>query len=198
MDYQLFLDYAKKYAVPIMRENTSKMIADFVKNENPQKILEIGTAIGYSGTVMLENSNAKLITIEHNKTYIKQAKKNLRKHKLLNRVKIIEGDCLVVLANLASKKTNLNHYDLIFLDGPKAQYLNMLELIILLLKDNGTLIVDDVLFHKHLNKEGKVSKRFKTIENRLNEFIEKCKNHPKISKFELKTIDDGIIFAKKG
>lgn len=198
MDYQLFLDYAKKYAVPIMRENTSKMIADFVKNENPQNILEIGTAIGYSGTVMLENSNAKLITIEHNKTYIKQAKKNLRKHKLLNRVKIIEGDCLVVLANLASKKTNLNHFDLIFLDGPKAQYLNMLELIILLLKDNGTLVVDDVLFHKHLNKDGKVSKRFKTIENRLNEFIEKCKNHPKISKFELKTIDDGIIFAKKG
>ena len=91
-----------------------------------------------------------------------------------------------------------NYFDIIFLDGPKAQYVNMLELLILLLKENGTLIVDDVLFHKHLNKEGKVSRRFKTIENRLNEFIDKCKNHPKISMFKLNEIEDGIIFAKKG
>ena len=86
----------------------------------------------------------------------------------------------------------------IILDGPKAQYGNMLELIILLLKSRGTLIVDDVLFHQNLNDSKKVSRRFKTIESRLNNFIENCKNHPKISKFELKTIEDGIIFAKKG
>ena len=198
MNYNNIKSYAEKYAVPIMRTETAKLISEFVQKQNPKHILEIGTAIGYSGTIMLNNSDSDLITIEHNKSYIKQAKQNFKENKLLKRVKILEGDCLVILANLASKKSYQNYFDLIFLDGPKAQYDNMLELLILLLKNNGYLIVDDVLFHKHLNEEGKVSRRFKTIETRLNNFIEKCKNHSNFSEFELKSIDDGIIFAKKG
>ena len=198
MNYQDIINYAEKYAVPIMRTETSKLIANFVKENNPQNILEIGTAIGYSGIIMLENSNAKLITIEHNKEYIKQAKKNFNTHKFANRAKIIEGDCLVILSTMVTKKSNLEKFDLIFLDGPKAQYDRMLNLILMLLKQNGTLIVDDVLFHKHLSENGKISKRFKTIEIRMNNFIEKCKNCQKFSKIDVKTIDDGIIFAKKG
>lgn len=198
MNYDNIKNYAEKYAVPIMRPETSKLICNFVKTETPKNILEIGTAIGYSGILMLENSSAKLTTIEHNKEYIKQAKLNFKKHKLKKRVKIIDGDCLVALANMASKNRYRNSFDLIFLDGPKAQYDKMLELIILLLKNNGTLIVDDVLFHKNLSENGTVSRRFKTIESRLNKFIENCKNHPKFSKFDIKNIEDGIIFAKKG
>lgn len=198
MNYQDIINYAEKYAVPIMRTETSKLIANFVEENNPQNILEIGTAIGYSGIIMLENSNAKLITIEHNKEYIKQAKKNFKLHKLSKRVKIVKGDCLVILSKMVAEKTNLEKFDLIFLDGPKAQYDKMLDLILLLLKQNGTLIVDDVLFHKHLSDNGKISKRFKTIETRMNNFIEKCKNCQKFTEFDIKTIDDGIIFAKKG
>ena len=198
MKYEKIKQYANSYAVPIMREQTAKLIADFVKQSQPKNILEIGTAIGYSGLIMLENSSANLTTIEHNKNYIKKAKENFKEFKLSKRVKILDGDCLVILANLASNIKFQNSFDLIFLDGPKAQYEKMLELIILLLKNNGTLIVDDVLFHKHLSDDGKVSKRFKTIETRLNNFIEKCKNHPNIKDFKLKTIDDGIIFATKG
>lgn len=188
--------YAEKYAVPIMRPETSKIIAGFVQNQNPKHILEIGTAIGYSGIVMLTNSSAKLVTIEHNQNYIKLARLNFKKYKVYNRVKQINGDCLVALANIVSNKKFLNHFDLIFLDGPKAQYLNMLEMIILLLKPSGTLIVDDVLFHKNLN-DGKIAKRFKTIESRLALFIEKLKSNDKISSFELKEVEDGLIFAKK-
>ena len=198
MKYEKIKQYANSYAVPIMREQTAKLIADFVKQSQPKNILEIGTAIGYSGLIMLENSSANLTTIEHNKNYIKKAKENFKEFKLSKRVKILDGDCLVILANLASNIKFQNSFDLIFLDGPKAQYEKMLELIILLLKNNGTLIVDDVLFHKHLSDDGKVSKRFKTIETRLNNFIEKCKNHPNIKDFKLETIDDGIIFATKG
>lgn len=189
--------YAEKYAVPIMRPETSKIIAGFVQNQNPKHILEIGTAIGYSGIVILTNSSAKLVTIEHNQNYIKLARLNFKKYKVYNRVKQINGDCLVALANIVSNKKYLNHFDLIFLDGPKAQYLNMLDMLVLLLKPNGTLIVDDVLFHKNLN-DGKIAKRFKTIESRLALFIEKLKSHDKISSFELKEIEDGLIFAKKG
>lgn len=196
--YENIKNYAEKYAVPIMRPKTSDLIAEIVKLQQPQNILEIGTAIGYSGLIMLENSNAKLTTIEHNPTYIKQAKNNFKSRNVSKRVKVINGDCLVELANMVGDEKNLKHFDLIFLDGPKAQYLNMLELLLLLLKQNGLLVVDDVLFHKNLNSEGKISRRFKTIENRLADFIETLKNHKKIKQFELKEIEDGIIIAKKG
>ena len=198
MKYNNIKTYAEMFAVPIMRDKTAELIAEFINKNNPKHILEIGTAIGYSGIIMLQNSNANLITIEHNINYIKKAKENFKQHKLSKRVKILEGDCLVELAMLACNKKNHGFFDVIFLDGPKAQYENMLELIILLLKPNGALIVDDVLFHKHLNSEGKVSRRFKTIETRLKNFIDKCKTHQQISDFTLHEIDDGVIFAKKG
>ncbi len=198
MNYKDIKDYAEKYAVPIMRTETSKIIADFVKTNKPKNILEIGTAIGYSGIVMLENSDAELITIEHNKDYIKQAKQNFKSRNLSSRVKIIDSDCLVVLANMVCEKKYRDYFDIIFLDGPKAQYEKMLEMLVLLLKPGGTLIVDDVLFHQNLNQENKVSRRFKTIVSRLEKFIEKCKNHEKFCEFIIKTIEDGIIFAKKG
>ena len=198
MNYQDIKDYAENYAVPIMRTETSKLIADFIKENKPQNILEIGTAIGYSGLVMLENSDAELITIEHNKDYIIQANKNFKSRNLTKRVKIIDGDCLVVLANMICDEKFKNHFDIIFLDGPKAQYEKMLDMLVILLKQGGTLIVDDVLFHQNLNQENKVSRRFKTIVSRLEKFIEKCKNHKNLCDFQLKTIEDGIIFAKKG
>ena len=157
MEYQEIKDYAEKYAVPIMRPETSKMIAEFVKTNKPSQILEIGTAIGYSGIIMLKNSNAELITIEHNKEYIKQAKINFSKNNLSKKVKIIDGDCLVVLANMATNEKYKEKFDIIFLDGPKAQYEKMLDLLIILLKKGGTLIVDGVLFHQNLNQEHKVS-----------------------------------------
>lgn len=198
MNYQEIKDYAERYAVPIMRTETSKLIADFVKESKPKNILEIGTAIGYSGLVMLENSDAELITIEHNKEYIKQAKKNFKSNNLTRRVKIIDGDCLVVLANMVCDEKYRNHFDIIFLDGPKAQYEKMLDMLVILLKQGGTLIVDDVLFHQNLNDENRISRRFKTIVSRLKKFIEKCKNHKNLCEFHIKNIEDGIIFAKKG
>lgn len=196
--YEEIKNYAEKYAVPIMRPQTCATIQEYVLKEQPKHILEIGTAIGFSGIVMLNSSSADLITIEHNKEYIKQAKNNFKNYKLNRRTKIIDGDCLVVLANMVCNEKFQNYFDIIFLDGPKAQYEKMLDMLILLLKPNGTLIVDDVLFHQNLNEENKVSKRFKTIASRLESFIEKCKNCQKFSEFAIKNIEDGIIFAKKG
>ena len=188
--------YADKYGVPIMRPETSRLIENFVNEAQPKNILEIGTAIGYSGIVMLNTSKAKLVTIEHNKQYIIKAKKNFVDNKLNSRVKILDMDCMVALANMASNKKYSEYFDLIFLDGPKAQYEKMLDLLLILLKKNGTLIVDDVLFHKKENMP--LSKRFRTIEARMNNFIEKCKNSQKFSKFTLNPVEDGVIFAEKG
>ena len=189
---------AKSYGVPIIRTESHKLLESEVIKSKPTHILEIGTAIGFSGITMLSASEADLTTIEHNKDYIKQAKNNFKSHKLSKRVKIIEGDCLVILANMVSSKKYDNYFDFVFLDGPKAQYDNMLDLIMNLLKPNGTFVADNVLFRGYVDGENKpVSRRYKTIIERLNKFIEKCKNHPKLTDFILNNIEDGMIFAKK-
>ena len=198
MKYQDIKSYAETYAVPIMRPKTSDLIAEFVQENKPKNILEIGTAIGYSGVVMLENSEANLITIEHNTEYIKKAKEVFKTYRLEKRVKILSGDCLVILANLAHNEKYRNYFDIIFLDGPKAQYDLLLEGLIKLLSPNGTLIVDNVLFRGYVaNSLTAPTKRYKTIIKRLNTFIDNCKNNPNLKDFNLINTEDGIITAKK-
>ncbi len=189
---------AKKYGVPIVRDNAHEFLKQVTKNEKPKHILEIGTAIGYSGIIMLESCDGDLLTIEHSKELSKIAKKNFKAHGYSKRAKVSTCDCLVTLARLVSSKKFDGYFDMIFLDGPKAQYLQMFDLLMILLKDNGTFIADNVLFHGYVDGTiSEPSRRYKTIVKRLNEFIEICKNSKLLTKFELKNIDDGIIFAKK-
>lgn len=189
---------AKEFGIPIIRTESHKILEDIVSKEKPKNILEIGTAIGYSGITMLEASNANLVTIEHNENFVIEARKNFKSHGLNKRVKILFGDALVQISNLLASKKYLNFFDLIFLDGPKAQYDLMLESLILMLKPNGTFIADNVLFRGYIVGEKKApTKRYKTIIKRLDEFIKNCKNHPLLTQFTLKNIEDGMIFAKK-
>ena len=198
MELKQLKQNAKTYGVPIIRTESHKILENKVAESKPVHILEIGMAIGYSGITMLEASNADLVTIEHNKDYIKQAKKNFKMHGLSKRVKIIEGDCLVALANMANSGKYNEHFDFVFLDGPKAQYENMLDLIVMMLKPDGVFVADNVLFRGYVEGENKpATKRYKTIIERLNRFIESCKNHKDLTDFELNTIEDGMIFAKK-
>lgn len=189
---------ARKYGVPVVKDKTHALLAEMVQELKPKHILEIGTAVGYSGITMLEACNATLCTIEHNDDLIIQAKKNFREHGLSGRVKILHDDCLVALAKLVASNKYDGYFDFIFLDGPKAQYAQMFNLLMILLSPNGTFVADNVLFRGYVSGENSSqSKRYKTIVKRLNEFIEICKNSPKLVNFELKNIDDGIIFAKK-
>ncbi len=190
---------ARDYGIPIIRSKSHDFLQEITQNEKPLKILEVGTAIGFSGIAMLEASqNSSLLTIEHNHKLAKYARKNFKAHKLGARAKVIVGDCLVELAKMVASKQYDNHFDMIFLDGPKAQYDLMLDLLLTMLKPNGIFIADNVLFRGYVQGEINVpTKRYKTIIKRLNDFIENCKKHPKLIDFELKNIEDGIIFAKK-
>ena len=190
---------AKDYGIPIIRSKSNEYLENLVKKEQPKRILEIGTAVGYSGITMLKASpEATLVTIEHNPDVTKQANKNFAKQGLKNRVNIIYCDCLVELAKMVASKEYDEYFDFIFLDGPKAQYDMMLNSLVMLLAPNGTFVADNVLFRGYVNGETTApTKRYKTIIKRLNEFIESCKNHQKLTNFKLETIEDGIVFAKK-
>lgn len=198
MNYDDILTLAKQYAVPIVRTKSHSILENLIKKNNPKCILEIGTAIGYSGIIMLKSSSAKLVTIEHNKNYVKLAKSNFKKFKVNKRVKILFGDCHVKIAEMVADNKYKDYFDFIFLDGPKAQYSLLLENLIYLLKPNGTLVVDNVLFRGYTtNEQIAPTKRFKTIIKRLNDFIDMCKNHNELYDIKLIDTEDGILYAKK-
>lgn len=198
MEIKQIYDEAKIYGVPVIRTESHVILENLIEKYKPKHILEIGTAVGYSGITMLKKSTADLITIEHNKELIYQAKKNFKSHKLDTRAKIIKGDCLVAISKLLTCEKYNGYFDFIFLDGPKAQYDLMLEGLIKLLAPAGILVADNVLFRGYVDGETKApTKRYKTIIKRLNTFIENCKNNPKLCEFELISTEDGIIIAKK-
>lgn len=198
MENQNIYKKAKAYGVPVVRTESHKLLKKIVKEHQPKHILEIGTAVGYSGISILEECDGDLVTIEHNKDYIKQAKRNFKSNNIHKRVKIINGDCMVELAKMINSKQFDCYFDFIFLDGPKAQYNAMLDSLIILLKPNGVLLVDNVLFRGYISGDKKApTRRYKTIIKRLNIFIENCKNHHLLTDFNLFLIDDGLIFAKK-
>lgn len=188
------LEYARKNGVPVLREKTAKileLVTDLVK---PLEILEIGTAIGYSGSLMLKSGdpNSNLTTIEKDVDSYKIAKENFAKVGLKNRVTMFNDDAIVVLPKLTKK------FDLIFLDGPKAQYIKYLPFLLSLLSPNGVMVADNVLFRGMVLDDNKVDKRNETIVKRLREFLVEIQNN-QILKTIVLDVDDGIsITLNKG
>jgi len=109
--------YASDNFIPIVKPEVAKFLETIIKIKQPENILEIGTAIGYSSIVMLSAyENSKVFTIEKDMDMAEIAKENFIKASLLNRVELIKGDALDVLPCLNRK------YDLIFIDASKGHY----------------------------------------------------------------------------
>ena len=181
-------EYAKKEWVPIIREQSAIFLCDYVKKHNPQSILEIGTAIGYSGILMLENSAAKLTTIEINKDFFELAKQNFCDAGFESRVEMFCDDAKNVFQKLNKK------FDLIFLDGPKGQYLSYLPILKELLNEGGTLIVDDVFYHGWVKGEDYPRHKHRTIILRMREFLKKLETDEDFNT-QILDIEDGIAVA---
>ncbi len=187
-------DSLERRGVPIIREKSHEMLAEIVKRLQPKKILEIGTAVGYSGILMLEASkDSELITIEHDHAKVVEAKENFSRAGLENRVNIIEDDCSFAISMLALDEAQLGTFDFIFLDGPKAQYVKMLENLLMLTKHGGTILADNVLFRGWVENKKEMPKRFRTIVKRLEMFLDVVKMHPKIESHKLYKIEDGML-----
>ena len=177
---------------PILKdESIIRLIAE-IKKVNPKNTLEIGTAIGYSGTQMLLNSDAFLDTIEYNEHSANIARQNFETMGLTSRVNIFVGDAGVVLDELVGKN---KQYDFIFLDGPKGQYVKYLERLIGLLREDGVLIADNVLFRGYVRGDI-VPKRFKTLVKRLREFLDRVTSDTRLQT-EVLDIGDGLSISKK-
>lgn len=181
--------------LPIIREKSHQILMDLAKELNPKNILEIGTAVGFSGmSMLLSAKDAKLITLELNHDRVIEANANFKKHGFSDRVEVIEGDCAMTLANMLESGNFNKYFDFVFLDGPKAQYVKLLDTLIDLTKSGGMILADNVLFRGFVRGDKtNMPKRFKTIVKRLEMFLEQVETSDKISSYKLLDVEDGLL-----
>ncbi len=181
--------YAKDNFIPILQEQTEDVLIKTLKVVNPKNVLEIGTAIGYSGSIIVQNSNAHLTTIELDKNRYEFAKTTFKNFNISSNVTQILGDANEIIVNLQEK------FDFIFLDGPKGQYLKQLPILYNLLNENGVLFADNIYYHGWVNNNEYPKHKHRTAILRLRKFIEESKNIFKDCQFL--NDGDGIMIAKK-
>lgn len=163
--YKQINEYADNNFIPVLLPETASFLAQLIRLAKPKKILEIGTAIGYSAQIMLRNSNAQLYTIEVEEKRIEIAKKFFAKAGLLDRVTVFCGDAGEIVPMLTGQ------YDFIFMDGPKTRYIEYLPYLDKLLKKDGILLCDNVLFNGMLSGDTEKAQKKNSIIVKIEEFL---------------------------
>lgn len=184
-------DFAHENNVPIVTKEVAEYLKFIVKTHKVKNILEVGTAIGYSGILMAKEiveQDGKLYTIEIDEERYNQAQENIKKSGL-NNIVSIKRDAVEEI-----KKIEEN-FDFVFIDASKGHYMDFFEDSIKLLNKNGIIFIDNIMFRGYLYKE--YPKRFKTIVKRLDSFIDSLYKRED-GDFVLLPFGDGVgLFYKK-
>lgn len=152
--------------IPVSDDETLNFLSTLMYALKPLNILELGTAVGVSGAVMLDIcKNAHLTTIERDENFCIEAKRNFEKLALSERVTLIAGDAGEEIQRLDGE------FDFIFLDCAKVQYVKYLPTLKKLLKRGGTLAADDVLLFGYVTGEAEVPKKRKMLVEHVKEYI---------------------------
>lgn len=185
-------EFAKENRVPIAQKETIKFLQFMVSMKKPLRILELGTAIGYSAIVMYEaaGTNPHITTVERSEEMIKYAKKNIESFQLDEKIIIEEGDCLEVLEKLKEP------YDLIFMDAGKGHYNHFLPHCLRLLNQDGIIIADNVLFRGMVASDELVKRRKITIVKRMRKYLELVSQDKELVTSVI-PIGDGIAVTKR-
>lgn len=184
-------EYAKANFVPIIRDQSSKFLYDFVKSNDIKSVLEIGTAIGYSGSIMLGAADIDLTTIDINKDYLSIAKNTFEKLGFSSSVDIYNDDAWNVINQLRSEG---KRFDMIFLDGAKGQYVKYIDVLADLLNDNGVIFADNVLLQGMVESNEKIPHKKRTMVVNLRKYLEVVQADP--YETEIVRIEDGIAITR--
>ena len=192
-----FLDEIEKYAieteVPIIRKEMQSFLRFLLAMRKPMRILEVGTAIGFSALLMSEYApkGCQITTIEKYEPRIPTAKENFRKAGKENSITLLEGDAAEILKELTGT------YDLIFMDAAKGQYIHFMPDILRLLAEDGVLVSDNVLQDGDvIESRYAVVRRNRTIHSRMREYLYELTHHPKLETCIL-PVGDGITLSLK-
>ena len=179
--------------VPIIRKEMQSFLKLLLAMQKPKRILEVGTAVGFSAILMTEYNPypCELVTIENYEKRIPIARENFVRAGKENQITLIEGDATEVL------KTLEEPFDMIFMDAAKGQYINFMPDILRLLKKDGVLVSDNVLQDGDIiESHFVVTRRNRTIHKRMREYLYELTHRDDLVTAVL-PIGDGITVSTK-
>lgn len=160
-------EYAHSNSVPIVQKEVAKFLEVMVTIKKPARILELGTAIGYSAMLMKECSpESHIITMERDPVMVKLACENFKKYGFEDSIEILEGDCLELMEGLQGS------YDFIFLDAGKGHYNHLLPHLLRVLSKEGIIVADNVLFRGMVASKELLLRRKITIVKRMKKYLD--------------------------
>ena len=189
---------ALKDEVPNIRKEAQSLLRFLLRLLQPEKILEVGCAVGFSSAFMSEYmpEKATITTIEKVEMRIREAKKNLAGIPRAKDVTLICGDAIDVLRELCEKK---EQYPFIFMDAAKGQYMNFLPYLMRLLPEGGLLITDNVLQEGTIvESKYTIPRRERTIHMRMREYVYTLKHMEELETVVLPVGDGMTLSVRKG
>lgn len=165
--FKVMEDYAKEHHVPIVEPEAAQFMKVLLKTHKPKRILEVGTAIGYSALIMSDSlkGDCKITSIERREDMVELAKGYINKSPYKDNIEILSGEAEEILLNLKE------NYDFIFIDAAKGQYLEFFNMCTKILNPGGIILSDNVLFKGMVATDELVIRRKKTIVKRLRTFL---------------------------
>ena len=177
--------------IPIIMDDTLAVIEKYLNENKPEKILEIGTAVGYSAICFTEvlSENGKIDTIERDTERVKEAKKNIKLAEVEEKINIFEGDAVEILPTLGNK------YDVVFIDAAKGKYPFFLKEALRMIKPNGIIFADNILYKGYVMSDYNKHKQRTAVRN-LREYIKEVSENPNLET-EILEVGDGLAISKR-
>lgn len=176
--------------IPIIMDDTLEKIEEILKEEKPKRILEIGTAVGYSATMFAKYTDEDCIidTIEIDEERAKEAKENIEKIGVADRINIMVGNAVDILPTISQE------YDIVFIDAAKGKYPVFLENAIRLIKNGGVILADNILYKGYVMSDYNKHKQ-RTAVRHLREYIKEITENEKLES-EILEIGDGLAITR--
>ena len=176
--------------IPIIMDDTLEVVDKILKEVKPTKILEIGTAVGYSAMCFSEylQEGGRIDTIERDEERIAEAKINIKNVGVEHKIKIYEGDAVEILPTLDEK------YDVVFIDAAKGKYPFFLKEALRMIKPTGVILADNILYKGYVMSDYNKHKQRTAVRN-LREYIKEVTENPNIET-EILEVGDGLAVSK--
>ena len=176
--------------IPIIMDDTLEIIEKYMKEIKPKRILEIGTAIGYSAMCFSEflATNGKIDTIERDEERAKEAEENFKKVEVEEKINLHVGDAVEILPTLDEK------YDMVFIDAAKGKYPFFLREALRMINNNGIIFADNILYKGYVLSDYNKHKQRTAVRN-LREYLKEVSENSNLET-EILEVGDGLAVSK--
>lgn len=176
--------------IPIIMDETLEVIEKYLSKNKPNRILEIGTAVGYSAICFTQflAENGVIDTIEREVDRVEEAKKNIKLAEVENKINIYEGDAVEILPTLNNK------YDVVFIDAAKGKYPFFLKEALRMINKDGIIFADNILYKGYVMSDYNKHKQRTAVRN-LREYIKEVSENPNLET-EILEVGDGLAVSR--